>query len=331
MRFKIPENMAISFIQDHFGNEYKLTTTGEYRINSPFIQDKKMHLYISPRLGLVNDFKSGFHGTFAHFVSTYLGISNNAVLPFLIRNYSVKRSILEFIKDEDKESANNIVVPDCVTFFNDLNEIGIVCRQALKYLINRGIPTNNIKKLGYINDPGNEYGMSIFVPFFEDYRIVYFITRRFISGEPRYSNPHNIDSKQFVYNIDEIEEGGDIFIFEGIFDALSLNRQIGTAMLSADLGDKQAVKIFDKAPKNIIVVPDNDETGRNKLNNNIKTLLKYKPPSLDTKIYVYEFDNVKDFNETNKHYIDILECKLWTGKTINASLLKEKFRRNDYE
>jgi hypothetical protein len=231
----------------------------------------------------------------------------------------VKKDILrEFDKEEYREEVvkvhKDIELPEGLTFFQE-SDGGIVYNRAFKYLKERAIPEDNIYSLGYVYNPEGKFGFSIFVPFYENGNIMYFITRNIDGSGLRYNNPKDVDGRNFVFNYDNIEEGSNVFVFEGVFDAISLKEQVGTAMLTSNLSASQASKILEKAPKNIVFVPDNDEAGDKFLNKNIKTLNKYRPPSLDINIYIYRVENGKDFNEeainTGKHHIYLNECEAW--------------------
>lgn len=320
MKFKIPQSIIISFIKFHF-EDYRETSTGEMRVNTPFDNDNKFHLYINPVKGVVKDFKTGYGNDFVSFVSDFLDMNKQEVLLYLIKEYGKNNINLE----SKIKVFSKLELPDGINFFS-LKKDGLIRNIAYNYLVNRKIPKKNIEELGYIFESSSEYHNTIFIPFYENDEIVYFTTRAFIEKNyMRYNNPHDIDSKQFVYNIDKMKEGETIFIFEGVFDAMMLDKQIGTAMLSSDLGKGQVIKILDTAPKTIVFIPDNDEAGKNSLRKNIKLLLRYLPQSLDLSVLIYNIINAKDFGETGKHYIDINECKIWKDVSID----KEKFRRKE--
>jgi len=323
MKFKIPENIILAFLQDNFG-DIKHTSSGEIRINSPFADDRKFHMYINPDKGVVHDFKSGYSAGFASFVGEYLDLGSRAAISHLIQNYSGRGSLNDFSITEYLETAKELVIPEGLYWFADEGS-GPIHRQAYHYLTKRNVPLEVIDDLGYIYEPGSEYNKMIFIPFYEEGKLVYFICRDFTDKNYlRYNFPHDLNSKQYVYNIDKVED--EVFIFEGVFDAFMLKDQVGTAMLSADLGKEQATKILDRAPKNIIFVPDNDEAGKSTLDKNIKLLLKYKPPSLDLTIWIYTLTRTKDFAETGDNYINIKRCKKW--QKLNLENVAENiFRR----
>jgi len=319
MNFKIPETIIKSFLADNF-DAVKETSSGEFRVNSPFAQDNKFHMYINPEKGVVHDFKSDYGKDFISFVSDYLQISKREVIPFLLRNYGVGKGLENFAITDYIEKSVELTLPDGLHFFSETKK-GIIRNQAYNYLKNRKIPEETIEDFGYIYEPGSEYNKMIFIPFYEEGKLVYYLTRDFTGTNfLRYNNPKGLNSKQFVYNIDKIED--TVFIFEGVFDAIMLKEQVGTAMLSADLGKQQAIKILSKAPSTIMFVPDNDEAGKNTLEKNIKLILKYKPPSLKLKILIYYLQDVKDFGETGKDFIDINDCIEWNPNTIENIIKK---------
>ena len=313
MRIKIPENLIINFLKTNF--EVKETSTGELRINSPFAQDRKFHLYIEPKRGVFNDFKSGMAGSFTKFVSDFLDIPETQVLATLIKEYGVRSIGETFSYQEEIKKKAELELPNNITFFGEIyaetKKLGPVGEQALRYLTERKVPQENILEMGYIYDPNDDYNKRIFIPFFEDGELVYFVARDFTGKtELRYKNPPNLDTKDFVYNIDKFED--TIVICEGVFDALSVTEPVATAMMSAHLGKNQAIKIMNRAPEKIIFVPDNDETGARTLERNIELLNFYKPASVHTKFYIFNVPEGKDLNEykclTGKDKINIEDC-----------------------
>ncbi len=252
-------------------------------------------------------------GSFSYFISKYLDISEKEVLLYLAKEYGFgkkeNKELVKLIEEEDKKIT--LELPKGLHFFSE-NKMGLFGNMALSYLRDRLIPEEYIQEMGYIYDPGSEYNNRIFIPFFENGEIVYYICRDFTgTSYIRYANPHNINSKQFVYNIDKLQD--TLFICEGVFDAISIKNIIGTAILSANLGELQAQKIMANAPSKIIIVPDNDETGEKTLEDNVKMLIKYQPPSFTTQILVYRLEpGIKDLNsrltKTGKDTINIEEC-----------------------
>lgn len=226
--------------------------------------------------------------------------------------------LFEEEKDEDEEETE-IVFPEGMSFFSE-TKTGIFRDRAMSYILKRGLSQLRTLQLGYVYQPNSLYDKTIFFPFYEDSAFVFFVCRDFTEKRfkrnsvgnlerLRYINPKGKNASNFIFQIDEIKEKGDIFIFEGLFDALMLDNQVGTASLKSFLSKTQASKIWNKAPKNVILVPDNDEAGRKSLMTNVAMLERYKPPSLKSKVLIYKIPKqFKDFNETGLHFIDINEC-----------------------
>jgi DNA primase len=300
----------MNFLQVEFG-EVKVTPTGEWKINSPYANDTKFHLYINPDKGVFYDQKTQHKGTVFGFIAEHLQISPVQVIQKLVQDYGAGPD-LNYKPEDYIPKAKNLELPSGLHFFSEAGT-GPIRNQAYKYLVNRGIPEASIRELGYIYEPGTPFDKSIFIPFYENGQLVYFITRDFTGNKIlRYRNPSGFDSKEFIFNHDKIRD--ELFIFEGVMDALSLEGQVGTAILSADLSNKQIDKIVDILPKRVIFVPDNDETGKKTLAENIDRFFHRTPPSFPMEIYIYRLKNFKDFNESGLHHISLSDCERWNER-----------------
>lgn len=334
---KIPETLLMKFLSDNF--EIKQTSTKEVRINSPFKEDRKFHVYIEPSKSVFTDYKNQDSGSMEKFIAQYLDIPMNQVIATLIKEYGLSFGEFDFsfvnnfiLKKEVEECE---IIKDFINnekglvFFNQEEEIGKYGKSVLEYLEKRRINNKYIPNMGYIYDQRSDYDKRLIIPFFEDGFLVYFIARD-TTGKSflRYKNPPKLDTKEFVLNIDDIND--ELVICEGALDALSFHEdQVATAMCSGDLGVKQIRKIINKTPRKIIYVPDQDETGMKKMNKNINELLYYYPPSLDLDIYIFNIPKpFKDFNEfkqnTGKDFILYNECELYNKNKIKPLELKKK-------
>lgn len=319
MKYNIPENLKISVL-DHNGLEPE--DKGKYYIlRCPKCNQKQMFLYKNKEMLICNRRnKCGYTISFWDFVKENKGLDDKDLANSILNSININTN--QKLTKEDLINQNKIELPEGLTFFSFGNSEGMIYQQALNYVKSRNIKEKIYKEWGYVFNPGSIFNKTIFIPFYENGKLVYFITRdwtqkRFITKENgekeqiRYIMPKNLNSHNFVYNLDNINEKTDLFIFEGLFDACSLTEQIGTATLTASLGINQIKKIWDKSPRNIILVPDNDKTGKKYLDINYKNLIFYKPPSSKAKIFVYNIIGAKDFNESLKEFIDLNECNLY--------------------
>ena len=336
MEFKVPTAIIENFVFSNF-KEAKYTGSGEIHFNSPFVNDGKKRLYINPEKKRYYDQKQQKGGSFIDFVAEYLETSTREASIILIREYSNKAGIeTDDISYSDViQTSKELELPNGIKWFFEETK-GRTYKLAKNYLTKRGIPTGD---LGFVYDPNGDfkktYHNRIIIPFYEQGRLVYFIGRTFDDSPLRYKNPTGVDTGNFVFQYDKLTDATDIFIFEGVFDALSLAEpQIGTAMLSNKLKAGQITKILDLAPERVVFVTENDknqiaiDAGKRNLDWNLRTMMKYKPPSLKTKFYVFNPPPpYKDFNEyavaTGKNYIDIdRECKLWEPNKFDVKELQ---------
>jgi hypothetical protein len=324
-----------------FGNfpeaEYVSGSKEELHFNTPFDTDKKKRLYVSTDTGKWFDQKAQRGGNnFEYFVAEYLEIPVGEAIKVLLQEYSDDNYIQpeqdEKVEEKKKSTTQVLEMPKGVKFF-DSDELGFVGLQAKRYLEDRKI---SLSGLGYFSDIKSEYYKRIFVPFYENGELVYFIARSIIADDPmRYKNPIEINAGDYVFNIDNLRE--DVFIFEGVFDALSLDfPQVGTAMLSSFIKDEQAKKIVQKNPRNIILVPDKDKKTKTRatiLGNLIKTknkLLEHKRYKQNFNFFIYNIpEGYKDFNdykkETGNGIIHLHECEVFNEMEILMEIASLKY------
>ena len=230
-----------------------------------------------------------------------------------------------------------VPIPNEVKYLSQDN--GLLSQSPRKYLQSRGLLPGVIEGLGYINDSNSEYNKRIFIPFYENGEIVYFVCRDYTGKSSlRYMNPDGFNSRDFLFNVDKIKEDEDVFVVEGVMDALTLE-QPTVALLTNTAGKKQADKLFSKAPKDVIFIPDVDKAGITALKKNIETFMEMRPPSSNSNFYIYwldiarrdkiisilkqklpikeesklidKIDGIKDLNQSGIKYIDKKDCVLY--------------------
>jgi len=312
---KIPQQIIENFIYANFSEVKR--NENEFNFNTPFSKDGKKRLYVNSISSQWYDQKNQRGGSFDNFVSEYLDIHIDEVYSTLIKDYSNGMSLI-YEQIEEEEKINTLELPSSLKLFKNAKS-SIIVKQALKYLMNRKIPKKYIQKMGYVFDPSSEWNKRIFIPFYENNKLVYFIGRAFDNNTMRYKTPKGFDTKKFVFNIDDIDE--EVGICEGVFDAMSVENIPTTALMSADIGTTQIQKIMDKGIKKIIMIPDKDETGNRTLLRNIEKILYHSPPSNIPRILIYNIpEPFKDFNEfrvkTDINSIDEKDCIYYNKKVM---------------
>lgn len=331
---KIPSSVVINFLQSEVKS--KPTTDGkEWKMNSIYTNDKKMKCYISPEKFQFIDFKSGEAGSCYKLFKDLLGLNTNKdVLVYLMKNYSTggDKILFDNEKYEEKINTQNNTIEqfnliDKPVYFFQKEKIGKFGVECLEYLNNRCIDVEYIRKMGYVFNSNSKFNKRIIIPYFEDGEMAYFQARSMDKNNKlRYLNPIGLDTKNYVFNYDKLNDD-ELIICEGAFDAMSMDDQVATCMCSGDLSVKQIKKIFMKSkPKHIIYVPDNDETGKKKMDDNIQRLITYSDYSPDILIFDVSKYGVKDLNEMKikegKNFILRSECEKYR---------KHRFRKFSFE
>lgn len=309
----------------------------EYVFSSPFFADRGKRLYVNSDTGQWWDHHEGKGGSFPSFVAEYLGVSYNDACKILESDFTSIvakeidiRDIIAAINKEQPDEVEEEKEPLDVhpIMFDDTDELDDDGEEAIRYLQQRKISPNG---LGYFPKSDTNYGGRIFVPFYENGELVYFLARSYTGSELRYKNPPGL-STDVVFNYDNIDD--TVVIFEGAFDAMSLSNYPGTAILSNKMKEGQAKKLMGVSTlKNIIFVPDKDaeiSTRKLILTNliaNYDLLNKYKKISKSVKFYIYNIqDGYKDFNEykqkTGESSIRIEDCEVFNKNKIMFEIMR---------
>lgn len=322
-----------NFLDEYFPGYEK--NGHEYIFSSPFFADRGKRLYVNCDTGKWIDFHEGKGGNFPSFVAEYLGVTYSEACKILDSDFTTIitknidiRDIISSMKEEAVEEEVEEKEPLDVNpiMFDDVDELDDDGEEAIRYLQSRKISPNG---LGYFPRSDSEYGGRIFIPFYENNELVYFLARSYTGSELRYKNPPGL-STDVVFNYDNIDD--TVFIFEGALDALSLDNYPGTAILSNRMKDGQAKKLMGiQSIKNIVFVPDKDtetETHKLILENMIKNYMllnKYKRMSRKVNFFIYDIPKYKDFNEykqkTGNGTIELSECKKFDKNKVMFEIM----------
>ena len=326
-----------NFLDEYFPGYEK--NGREYVFSSPFFADRGKRLYVNCDTGKWYDFHEGIGGNFQSFVAQFLDISYNDACKLLDSDFTSittkeidvrdlisainqEQPDIEEIEEEDAPlDVHPIMFDECEDFDDDGEE-------AIRYLQQRKISP---KGLGYFPKNDVNYPGRIFIPFYENEELVFFLARSYIGSELRYKNPPGL-STDVIFNYDNIDD--TVVIFEGVFDAMSLENYPGTAILSNKLKEGQARKLMGISTlKNVVFVPDKDkkpETRKLILNNliaNYDLLNKYRKISKAINFYVFDIPGeYKDFNEykqkTGIGNIEIDDCIKFNKNRIMFDIVR---------
>lgn len=328
---------VLNFLEDYFPGFDR--RGDEVHFNSPFFPDTKKRLYVNLENGKWFDqHDQRGSSSFEAFVSEFLGVSYVDAEKILssYQGFAKTPNLID-IRDvisgiEIKSLDTEITVKDPLdispVMFDKVDELDDDGEEAIRYLQERKISPNG---LGYFKKDDPDYSGRIFVPFYENDELVYFLARSYIGSDLRYKNPP-LDTNNVVYNIDSIND--TVVIFEGVFDAMSISNIPGTAILSNKLKDGQARKLANISTlRNIIFVPDVDEnleTRKTIFRNliyNVELIKGFKKISKNINFYVYNIpEGFKDFNEfkqkTGNSIIEPKDCEVFNKSKIMFDIMR---------
>ncbi len=287
MGLKYPREVILAYIEKYITTDW--SENQEWiNVDSIFTSDNKKRLGFNVEKGFVNDFKMGQNWTLESFIAEHQDVPEAAARTILMRMMiELKKSgVIKSIKlTEEKHVREEAVELDRMqkhqvppfTSFNDMGSI--LRRRAIKFLEKRKISEKHIKKfrLTFVDQQHcwncdgededcpvckgqgyNPYYGRIIIPTYENENLVFFQARDFMGKELRYRNPE-MQKKYVVPFYDQLESESRIVVVEGPFDAMTLVDENVTCMMGPNLSIPQALKIFQKKPKEIIFAPDYDD------------------------------------------------------------------------
>mgnify|MGYP000273484671 CR=1 FL=1 len=190
------------------------------------------------------------------------------------------------VKKIDKTKSFNYILNHCIGLNDEVE--GYVLKQYQK-LLKDFIEKRKLDYTVYVAYEGY-FKNRIIIPIWEDENIVFFQGRRLFSEiEPKYLNP-STEKSDIIFNKERFERDKYIIVLEGIIDADTVGGQ-GTTIFGKELTRKFINKLKEYTDEGIILVMDNDEDGKKKLNEYIDTFKDIRYFLMPDKY------NCKDLNE----------------------------------
>jgi DNA primase len=285
-----PQEVIVEYISKYITTDYRISSHDDWiNIKSVFAGGHRHTMGFSPSRNQVNDFKTG-SWTIPQFIAEYQNISEEQANNILMKIFfKLKKGQLKFSAPSQKaiepvDLTEITLVPPMKDFTPEVvrNKVG---SRAFRYLIHREIGPAHIKKFnlkfcdeencwvcggtGTVEEETcdncagrgkNPYYNYIIIPTYENGKLVYYQGRNLDKeSDFRYRNPR-IPRLQVVYFYDLLKENDSIYIAEGPFDAMTMINYSATCLMGNRMSDPQILKILKKHPKEIIFVPDYDET-----------------------------------------------------------------------
>lgn len=262
--------------------------------------------------------------------------------------YNTPKLIEVNSKELDLSSKDEIVTKEQLEELTDLilENVGSFNEREYEYLINRGVGEMTIlsnKLLGLSAITDKEHlrilgatvhpilrnflddglkGGGIIIPLFEDGKLVNCSIRK-ISLE-------NSDTKTLKYSLacpdvpvwglEQIEEDTEIWLTEGIFDMIAVNKmgKNGVSCSSAMWSGIQLYQVLQKNPSNIVIVADNDAVGL-RTASILKDLFEYY--LIQTRVLVSKFakDAAEHYFQKTRNLSDFIEIDITDDMIISTN------------
>ncbi len=205
--------------------------------------------------------------------------------------YFTNKMVEVDMSELDINEPDEIVTPIQLKEISDdiKHNIGLFNPTEYEYLINRGIGDNTIKdysllglssikdketlrRIGATCHPvlrkflvdGIEGGGIVFPLFKDDILINCSIRKLSIENSDQKTLKYSLACPDLpVWGIDDIKEGDEVWVTEGIFDMIAL-RNMGKNSVSCSSGmwsGLQLYQLIEKKPSMIVIISDNDEVG----------------------------------------------------------------------
>lgn len=129
------------------------------------------------------------------------------------------------------------------------------------YVNKRGFDTQQLSKLGVGYCAKGDYMGYLILPFYSQGRLTYFNARLVIGNGPRYNNPPKsvtgLGKEFLIYNVDALELYNQIYICEGVFNALTMGER-AIATMGKAVSAVQVNKLIKSPARKFILLLDPD-------------------------------------------------------------------------
>jgi hypothetical protein len=291
---KISREQIIQFLCDE-GISYKeRSDRGELLVDSIFTSDSKKKMGINyKKNGAWNCFKSNEGGSFFKLIKILKKFDTETESKlFFIKNYFSKEDLLEsFYSPSITEKTKNVIeIPESYSPLKEKN-------MYYDYLILRHFNEEIINESKVFF---STFEKRVLFPIYENNELCFYAKRSVDPNNPlRWVNSISEGSDP-VWNLQNV--GSEIFIFEGIFDAIRVWPR-GVAIFGNTIREGQLEKILAKNPYKIVVVLDGDEAGRR---GQLNTAKKISQKHSNVWVHLWDPEGPKDFSDMKEVKINPL-------------------------
>lgn len=152
-----------------------------------------------------------------------------------------------------------VYLPDRFRLINQGN--GHISKIIRNYLKHRGFNIDELSKQGIGYCTKGDYFGYVILPFYSNGKLTYFNARLVIGNGPRYNNPPKsvtgLGKEFLIFNEDALELYNQVYICEGVFNALTIGER-AIATMGKAVSSYQINKLIKSPVKRFILLLDPD-------------------------------------------------------------------------
>jgi twinkle protein len=318
-------------VVDYIGRFLSLKKEGSsYKAICPFHPDKNPSFYVKPSEGYFHCFGCGVGGDVIKFAQLYHNISFGEAIKMLSQEIGLPISNNK--REEDKEQSPKISFEQITAYVEKCQENASL---AKSYFANRGLSADFVDKYRVGFDIENN---AVVFPIMQDEKVICWTRRNLDNPDCKYEFPAGYNAMPFNLDVFKNEQQSNIFIVEGIFDALTIEAAIGQPAIALNSCNNQQnflreLNKIKPKDKKFYILFDNDEDG----NKAAKQLIEKMKNQYEVAICRWEGAPYKDINEfwqnSQDECIKFLEWQLETAfypyALINFAAQYVEFLKSD--
>lgn len=276
-------------IVDYIGKYLPLQKEGSsYKTVCPFHPDRNPSFYVKPSDQYFHCFGCNVGGDVITFAMKYHNIDFKEAIRMLAEEIGL---ILGSKQTEENAQKEKLSIDQIIAYVE-------ICHQhsnLTSYFADRGISASLISKYKVGFDVENN---AVVFPIVIDGQIVSYLKRNLDNDKPRYEFPKGSNAIPFNVDLLKDEKQTDIFIVEGIFDALTIEAAIKQPAIALNgcENQKEFLQVLNQLKpkgKKFYILFDNDEAG----NKAAKQLFDKMKSQYNVAICKWEGVPYKDINE----------------------------------
>jgi len=244
-------------IVDYISKFLQLEKEGSsYKALCPFHPDKNPSFYVKPSEQFFKCFGCGVGGDIITFVMKYYNVDFKEAVKMLADEIGLS---IGSKQTEENTQVEKLSIDQIIAYVETCHQYA----GLTNYFTDRGIPTYLIDKYKLGFDVENN---AIVLPIFQDGQIISYVRRNLDDNKPRYEFPKGSNAIPFNVDLLKDEQQTNVFITEGIFDALTIETAIGQPAIALNgcENQKEFLQVLNQIKpkdKKFYILFDNDEAG----------------------------------------------------------------------